>query len=71
MKKYLLTLVLVAFAISFSPFATAAETALVKEELPFFKKKKKGVSSRYKHIKRNKKSYAKRHKSNNKKKSFF
>ncbi|RNI23489.1 hypothetical protein EFB08_18310 [Rufibacter latericius] len=72
MKKFLLSLLFFAFALSFAPFASAAsETALVKEELPFFKKKK-GSMARYKQIKRNNGSYVKKRTAGNrKKKSFF
>ncbi|MBC3540542.1 hypothetical protein ACFSC6_11690 [Rufibacter sediminis] len=72
MKKYLLTLMLCAFAVSFSPVASAAsDSALAGEGLPFFKKKK-GSMARYKQIKRNNGSYVKkRATSTRKKKSFF
>ncbi|WP_207436165.1 hypothetical protein [Sabulibacter ruber] len=72
MKQYLLTLVLCAFALSFAPVATAApEVVMAKEELPFFKKKKKYSKARYKQIKRNNGSYTKKYSSNRKKKSLW
>ncbi|WP_210462108.1 hypothetical protein [Rufibacter roseolus] len=72
MKKFLLTLLVFAFAVSVSPVANAATDAtLAAESLPFFKKKK-GSMARYKQIKRNNGSYMKkRTTANRKKKSFF
>ncbi|GGK83803.1 hypothetical protein ACD591_13785 [Rufibacter glacialis] len=73
MKKHLLTVLLCAYAISFAPFAAAASETVsvetVKEELPFFKKKK-GSKARYIQLKRNNGTYVKK-RTSNKKKSFL
>ncbi|WP_205503538.1 hypothetical protein [Rufibacter psychrotolerans] len=66
MKRFLLPLVVGAFALSFAPEATAAPAVATSEvtaataELPFFKKNKKSSKARYKQMKRNKGSYAKK-----------
>ncbi|WP_156180738.1 hypothetical protein [Rufibacter radiotolerans] len=60
MKKLLLSLLLCAFAFSFSPVAMAAvDVTSSTSELPFFKKNKKSSSkARYRKIKRNKQTFS-------------
>jgi hypothetical protein len=71
MKRFVLTVLLCAFAVSFSPVSMAAPgTNLEKEELPFLLKKKKGSKAKYKHSKRNE-TYVKKSVTRKKRKSVY
>ncbi|WP_181306676.1 hypothetical protein [Rufibacter sp. XAAS-G3-1] len=71
MKRFLLSVLFCAFAVSFSPVAMASSgSELAMENLPFLTKKKKGSKAKYKHSKRNE-THVKKSVSRKKRKSVY